>query len=331
MKLSIIIPVYNAQKYLGDTIKSVLRQTFTDFELILVDDGSTDGSGKMCDEYAQKDKRIEVIHKSNGGVSSARNVGIENAEGTFVGFVDSDDIISEVMYEGLLNIAEKYEADIVQCTHVRGITELNHNVSAQNIEIYDRVGALKQLYIKYYTNGFSLCSKIYKREVFSGIRFPEGRVFEDDEAIPHLIYNAQKVVMVENAWYCYVKRSNSIITGVSKEGIYALTDTLQNRMMFFRSIDKDLYILSVNHFFHYLKMKYSGCYCGKENFSEEDAEFFRRFILKNFILFYQSSNKYDKLCLILLKLNSNVINNWIGRNDFEPIQKVIRKIRHIQG
>ena len=148
MKLSIIIPIYNVERYLEETINSVLKQTFTDFELILVDDGSTDNSGKICDKYAQKDSRVKVIHKPNGGVSSARNAGVDNATGEFIGFVDSDDIISEVMYEGMINIAEKYGADIVQCTHVREISDLNHNVLPQNIEVYDRVCYVRKMVFK---------------------------------------------------------------------------------------------------------------------------------------------------------------------------------------
>ena len=325
------MPVYNVERYLKETIKSVLKQTFTDFELILVDDGSKDNSGKICDEFAKQDNRIKVIHKENGGVSSARNAGIENALGEFVGFVDSDDIISEVMYEGLFSLAKQYGADIVQCTHNRDVNKLNHSVLPENIEVYDNVGALKQLYIRYYTNGFSLCSKIYKKEVFSGIRFPEGRVFEDDEVIPHLLYKAKKVVMVENDWYCYMKRDNSIITGVSKEGIYALTDTLQKRMEFFKSIDKDLYTASAKHFFHYLKIKFGSCYTKRECFGENDAVYFHNFILKNFAVFYKNSNRYDRISLILLKLNCKAINDWIGKNDFEPIQSMIRKIKHTEG
>lgn len=329
MKLSIIVPVYNVESYLEETLQSILKQTFTDFELLLVDDGSTDNSGKICDKYAESDNRIKVVHKENGGVSSARNVGVQNAQGEYVGFVDSDDIISETMYDGLLKVAEKQGADIVQCTHVRNIGELNHDISPQNIEIYDTVGALKQLYVKYYTNCFSLWSKIYKKEVFSGIKFPEGRVFEDDEVIPHLIYNAKKVVMIENAWYCYVERNNSIITGASITGVYALTETLQNRMMFFKSIDNDLYLASVKHFFQFLKKIYVKCYCKQKFFGEQYADYFRSFIIKNFAVFYNNSNKYDKIYLVFLKFNIKSINKWIGKNEFEPIQNIIRKIKHI--
>ena len=262
MRLSIIMPVYNVERYIEETIDSILGQTFTDFELILVDDGSKDDSGKICDAYAKKDRRVKVLHKPNGGVSSARNVGVKNAKGDYIGFVDSDDVISGVMFEGMMSIAEKYNADIVQCSHVRDTDKIDHRAEPQNMNIYNTVEALKQLYVRYYTNCFALWSKIYRRELFSNISFPEGRVFEDDEVIPHLIYAAKTIVMVDNTWYCYMKRENSIITGVKIEGIYALTDTLQRRMGFFKEIDEDLYLTSARHCMHYLKMKYAVCYNG---------------------------------------------------------------------
>ena len=117
--LSIIMPVYNTGSYLDVTVNSVLAQTYRDFELIMVDDGSTDDSGKLCDALALKDHRIRVIHKKNGGVASARNAGLGAASGEYIGWVDSDDLVSPVMFQVMMDMAEKYEADIVQCSHVR--------------------------------------------------------------------------------------------------------------------------------------------------------------------------------------------------------------------
>ena len=113
--LSIIVPVYNVEKYIERCIKSILNQSFTNFELILVDDGSPDNCGKICDEYKKKDSRIKVIHKKNGGLSDARNAGLNIATGKYIGFVDSDDIIHPQMYEKLFNCINKYNSDIVQC------------------------------------------------------------------------------------------------------------------------------------------------------------------------------------------------------------------------
>ena len=113
MKLSIIIPVYNAEQYLNNTISNIIQQTFTDFELLLIDDGSTDSSGQLCDEWSQKDSRIKVIHQKNMGVSEARNSGLRVTQGEYIAFVDNDDLINPQMYEILISIAEKESADIV--------------------------------------------------------------------------------------------------------------------------------------------------------------------------------------------------------------------------
>ena len=114
-EISIIVPVYKVEKYLKKCVDSILAQTFTDFELILVDDGSPDDSGKICEEYAEKDARVRVLHKENGGLSSARNAGIEVAKGKYLGFIDSDDYIAEDMYELLYNTIIKEDADLSIC------------------------------------------------------------------------------------------------------------------------------------------------------------------------------------------------------------------------
>lgn len=114
-KISIIVPVYNVEKYLEKCVRSILAQTFTDFELILVDDGSPDSSGAMCDQFAEQDQRVKVIHKENGGLSDARNAGIEIATGEYLGFVDSDDYIADDMYELLYTNIVKEDADLSIC------------------------------------------------------------------------------------------------------------------------------------------------------------------------------------------------------------------------
>ncbi|MEG0087047.1 MAG: glycosyltransferase, partial [Niameybacter sp.] len=115
--LSIIVPVYNVEKYLPKCIESILAQSFTDFEVILIDDGATDKSGEICEEYANKDTRIKIIHKENGGLSSARNAGIELSNGNYIGFVDSDDFIHPQMYEILLREARSSNSDVVICRY----------------------------------------------------------------------------------------------------------------------------------------------------------------------------------------------------------------------
>ncbi|MGZ5551627.1 MAG: glycosyltransferase family 2 protein, partial [Nitrososphaeraceae archaeon] len=144
-KISIIIPVYNGVKYLPKCIDSVLNQTYKNLEIILVDDGSTDESGKICDTYSLKDNRIKVVHKQNGGLSDARNTGLKIATSEYIGFVDSDDFIESDMYEILLKTLYAYDADIVQCASYKIIDEkINPEHYSGTVEQFDSYSALEE-------------------------------------------------------------------------------------------------------------------------------------------------------------------------------------------
>lgn len=180
-ELSIIVPVYKVEKYLPKCIDSILAQTFTDFELILVDDGSPDRCGEICDEYAGKDSRIRVIHQKNQGVSVARNAGLDIAKGKYIGFVDSDDWIEPKMYETMISTAEKEQSDIVIC----GIRHYNE----ENVFIYDELTAfgkynneqmLKYLYSMPNILGGCIWNKIYRFSKIKKIRYKRGIAFVED-------------------------------------------------------------------------------------------------------------------------------------------------------
>lgn len=327
--ISIIVPVYKAQEFLCGTLDSILSQEIKKFQLILVDDGSPDSSGIICDKYAKKYENITVIHKPNGGVSSARNAGIKSASGEYIGFVDSDDIISPVMYNSMLSIAKEYDADIVQCSHNRNKDKLNQDKKPYNLRIMNMQESLRNLYKTYYTNNFSLWSKIFRRDLFNDIEFPEGRVFEDDEIVPLLLSKSRRFISVDNEWYCYVKRPNSIITLPSKDGLLALADTLYRRVDLLDKLDREAYQLSINHFRMYLMQKIVYCYKHNENLCEDDKDDFFDYFKKCWHIFKPISNKYEKIYYLLLKLNFEPINRWIALNDFEPIQNILSKLNKI--
>ena len=172
MKLSIIVPVYNAEKHLDKTITNILEQTFTDFELLLIDDGSKDRSGDICDNWSKKDSRVKVIHQENTGVGGARNAGLEVAQGEYIGFVDNDDLIHPQMYEILLGIAEKENADIVMS--FAALVNENEEVRFDSLDLYSinykKVDALylySSLYSSSITDGpyRSIWNKIYKNSI----------------------------------------------------------------------------------------------------------------------------------------------------------------------
>lgn len=213
-KISIIIPVYNVEKYLERCVSSVLSQTLNDIEIILVDDGSTDSSGSLCDSFAIKDNRIKVVHKQNGGLSSARNEGLKYITSNLVGFIDSDDWISEDMYEYLLNLQQKTDADIVSCNYVLAYdypTEIKNSKIKECI--FTRNEALKnylELGVFSRINDYSAWKKIYKKELFNNIEFPNGMLFEDMPTNFRLIQKCSKYVYSTKICYFYFQNSVSI-------------------------------------------------------------------------------------------------------------------------
>lgn len=202
--ISIIVPIYNAEQYLKECIDSIIAQTFMDFELILVNDGSTDNCGRICDEYASKDKRIKVIHKENGGVSDARNKGLEISEGDYIGFVDSDDWIENNMYEILYKLCLDTKSDISICRIKRGFGPCE----GEDIHIFDGLIVIKNLY-----NGqlpdFSVCNKLFSKKVLENIKFPKNRRYED-AAILYLVYHkAKSIAYINKPLYRYIDRGAS--------------------------------------------------------------------------------------------------------------------------
>lgn len=315
------MPVYNTGACLEPTVSSVLAQTYRDFELIMVDDGSTDGSGALCDALALKDNRIRVIHKKNGGVASARNAGLDAATGDYIGWVDSDDLVSPVMFQVMMELACRHDADIVQCSHVRQPELLSERTEPEQLEILGAVDSLKRIYRSHYTNALSLCTKIVRAAIFDGLRFTEGTAFEDDEVVPLLLERGQKNVFFELPLYCYVKRESSIITAPKVENIMALTVHLENRMNRFRELDEELYRLGRNGFFNYLKGK--SC---ERVFLDTPVRQQAVTLLKKYRkAFWSDAIIYDKIALLLLYFPGGA--QWVAQSGFEPIQDVLRKIR----
>lgn len=210
-EISIIVPVYKVEKYLDTCVRSILAQTFTDFELILVDDGSPDRCGALCDTYAGKDPRIVVIHKENGGLSSARNAGIEAAGGNYIGFVDSDDYIAPDMYSFLYENIKKEQADLSMC----GLFDVYAGREPRRLaEYYGVMGPEEavEMVLKAKIASISAVNKLYKKEIFDGIRYVEGRHAEDAFAIVDILLKCKTIVVSSRQKYYYVHRGDSITT-----------------------------------------------------------------------------------------------------------------------
>lgn len=211
--ISIIVPVYNTEKYLSRCIDSVINQTFTDFEVLLIDDGSTDNSGKICDEYAEKDSRIKVIHKENGGQAEARNLALDIAKGDYIAFVDSDDYISKYYLHILYDNIKKYDADISVCVCEKFTDILPTETTTQtHPETYSgKEFTTRCLLDKIPMKPWILCDKLWHRDCFSEIRMPIGRIYEDNAIVYKILYNAKKIVDCNNKLYFYFQRPESTV------------------------------------------------------------------------------------------------------------------------
>ena len=211
--LSIIVPVYDVERYLPKCMDSILAQIFTDFELILVDDGSPDNCPALCDAAAAKDARIRVIHQKNGGLSAARNAGLDAARGAWIGFVDSDDYIAPEMYEAMYHAVQSTGADLALCDYAE-VDEAGAPCQSMHIRLEKKDFTGRDL-LKNATDSTiqPAWNKLYRRDVFAQLRYPEGKLNEDLFLIPEICLNTQKAVVVPKALYYYVQRGGSIMNG----------------------------------------------------------------------------------------------------------------------
>lgn len=210
-KISIIVPCYNIAPYLQRCVDSILNQTYSNFELILVDDGSTDKTGELCDELEQLDERIKVVHKQNGGLSDARNAGIDIADGDFLAFVDGDDYLEINAYE--LMIAEMQDAEVSLVSAGMITEDINGNINKLMNETkakLSREEAFANLLGNNRTIGQSSCNKLFRKQLFEQLRYKKGIIYEDMQLLPQILDICEKVVLLNVPVYHYVKRSGSI-------------------------------------------------------------------------------------------------------------------------
>lgn len=209
-KISIIVPVYNVEKYLGNCLDSIINQTYENLEVILVDDGSPDSCGEICDKYAKRDSRIKVIHKQNGGLSDARNCGLKIATGEIICFVDSDDYIASKFCEVMLNTMNKNNCDIVECGSIQFFDK---DVPIVNYTNEEQVFSPKEWLTESELGEMITCvvwNKLYRRSVVRDIEFPLGKRFEDEATTYKFVYRANKIVRLSSKMYFYRQRDESI-------------------------------------------------------------------------------------------------------------------------
>lgn len=208
--VTVVIPVYKVEKYIDKCIESILNQTYSNLEIILVDDGSPDNCGKICDNYIEKDVRIKVVHKENGGLSDARNAGIDIANGKYITFVDSDDYIDSEYVELLYKTIKKDKSDMAISSH-KVIYE-NGTILKKATEEESILKPKEVLKRILYDDGIDLSAwaKLYKIELFEEIRYPKGRLFEDAATTYKLVDKCKKISIISKSTYNYIIRRNSI-------------------------------------------------------------------------------------------------------------------------
>ena len=246
--ISVIVPVYKVEKYLQRCIESIINQTYKNLEIILIDDGSPDNCGIICDEYAKKDNRIKVIHKENGGLSDARNAGLDIATGEYIAFIDSDDYIALNMFETLHSLMIKDNSDIALCSYMyidengKKIESLNKQNPIKNeilssFEALKKIGEHKSWYFVVAWN------KLYKKEIFNNLRFPYGKINEDEFIIHKVFGKSKSISCVESMLYYYVQRSDSIM----KQNY-----SIKNLALVEAYVDRAIYLYE-NDFFEFFK------------------------------------------------------------------------------
>lgn len=238
--ITIVVPIYNVEDYLVRCIESILSQTYRNIEIILVDDESPDNCGEICDYYAKLDERINVIHKKNGGLSDARNVGIETAHGRYITFLDSDDWIHDEYIKMLYSLMIEKKSDIVICNFIKTSSELGSSPSGTFTEKkyeYSNIEAMEQLFGEFYLQMVVAWGKLYKIELFKNIRFPVGRIHEDEFTTYKLLFSADKIVFYDKPLLYYWQREDSIIgSGFKLKHRLDYLDALTERALFLQEI-----------------------------------------------------------------------------------------------
>lgn len=317
--LSIIVPVYNVEQYLDNCINSILNQTYRNFELILIDDGSPDKSAEICDKYRLLDNRIKVIHKKNGGLSSARNAGLEIATGKYIGFVDSDDWINKDMYDKMLNLAEKNEADIVQCEYLEVYDNKIIMQPKENseFEVSNKFDALEKIinFGQEHVNGVVSWNKIYKSYLFNDIRFPIGKLNEDEFTTYKLVHKSEKIIFLKEKLYYYRQTPNSIMNKKFNVRRVDLLEAIKELVIFLRDNEyTEFYELGLIRYEKLLVQFYFKCQeLINDNsdilktISSSYKDYFKEFInnssiskmhkMRNYI-FYLNPNVYKKMQIL---------------------------------
>ena len=317
--ISIIVPIYNVEKYLKECIESIINQTYKNIEIILVDDGSPDNCGKICDEYSQRDKRIILIHKENGGLSDARNKGIDIAKGDYLTFIDSDDFVNIDYIEKLYNSIKLNNTKLAQC----GISKVNENNEIIEKLNYDENyiktshEILNELYGKHLIENVVVWNKMYAKELFENIRFPVGKIHEDEFTTYKIFYSVDRISLLSDCLYNYRQTNESIIGKKFNKKRLNLLEALEERMDFFKNRNEiDLYEKTLKFYIEELRLYYIKVKKYIENSKEIQQDIKRKYKIeyKKFVKIKSKKTK-EILKAKIFYINSNLYY-YIKKNKY---------------
>ena len=324
-KISVIVPIYKVESYLNRCIDSILNQTYTDYELLLVDDGSPDNCSAICDKYAEKDNRIIVIHKNNGGLSDARNTGIDwcfqNSCSEWICFIDSDDWIHPSFLEIMYNMIIKNNVKVAVCDFDR-VSEMTI-FSKENFKVnkYDPL----DLFVNYKTTATIACNKLYKKELFQGIRYPVGRLHEDEFTTHKILYLAGPVIYIRCPLYYYYYNETSIMHQDYSLRKMDAIDAFEEQQIFFKSIGRDDLVrqwdrnIQGAYGFHYYKLKENGYDEYAANLRRKSINHLKKMKHENNLKLFSSIDLYkpfypleSKIVILILNLKKNISRSVLG-------------------
>lgn len=262
INISVIVPIYNSEKFLCKCIDSLLNQTYPNIEVILVDDGSTDSSPQICDNYAESDGRVTVIHQKNARIGAARNRGLEAAHGDYITFIDSDDYLELNTYETCVDIIRRHNPDIIQwdltfipegdCTDV-----IPNRSPSDYVElVLDRDGTLEKLFQwknmdtrfnHLWTDSHCIWTKMCRSELFAEIRFPEGKEYEDEMILHKLMFKSQKSVFINERFSNYLLRKNSTVHTMQLKDKMDKLDAYMDRYELIKRTNSDMLMMDIIH------------------------------------------------------------------------------------
>lgn len=323
--VSVIVPVYNVENYLRECLDSIVAQTYRNIEVILIDDGSKDSSGEICDEYADKDNRIKVIHKENGGVSAARDTGLDVAKGEWISYVDSDDYIEDTMLETLICLAKENDVELAMCSF-KDISECENVTQENDIRIFSK----DELIYNYVVRNTDYCitegiwDRIYKRVLVDGLRFKNDRINEDILYTMEVFTRAHKALYTSEKLYNYRAGREGNITG-RKTTIDSIKDKIycsKNSAKILRESGNEE-LADIFECIHFLEISELLIFNDEKN--NDDILNYKRYmkpIVKK-VLNYKNVSRKIKAKLVLVLINPGLMR--MSTNVYSKIKSIIRK------